>query len=804
MFNSNYSSSYKASNKAYIEKLREENSIHRTLETIKSKKLQNETNKRRRIASAKARAQEEAEEKRRQAILAQRRAELEEATARFQRGHRTYKLLQQRRHFSTDRLCSPPLLEDALRAIGSSPRNQNNTETTISQVKLASNSFRNTRNSKSLFEQQLEKHQQILQQQQQEQLVKFNSAIWKEINGDSKVCGVEEIEIDNKEDLNSSSSSLTSIDSLEQPTSSVAVKHSSLLNSTNVAVVTPNNHTTPPPSQDGDCLQSTEQHSPTYQQVVKELTFTTNNVEIKKESQVESMNVQHKDINNSPLTAIHNSNKITTAESIVKDRPQDIQVRVAEVKMKPNTEVVHLKHEEQSKSPPETSQNGKAAQHGLQSYPPNKYGARPLPQPPPCSEPPNNSPVEDKEDVDSVAEEIFPAKRRAQSATVRRQAKEDITEQPLKGILKKRPVQSAPLGKRGNTRGSTVKDSLEIIRGRGIDNLDLKQSKRNVHFATVLCEEAEFNEHLSTITRLTSNSTTSADKENNNANYMENNGSCNDHNTHQYSKIPKSTTSLKPKPPQGPPPAATIRRRIISANSTIPTSTSTYHDAKHTKPIRVQSAPPRTSVQGLYKSNKLERTPTDDEINWLWDRVRTCLQQKPEEAPKVSQKVVDGSSLMRAGTVQRISSARNPLQTQSAINRRKVNMEMLSAYSRKQPGGNIIVQERPNQFAPKCNSNVSESMAGFLAAEALTEQQHSVTESQLENALEQAKRQQFVHNQQRSATPTSLSVEEQKLRQSLERLDEKLKNYTNVIDGSVKITSFAPRQQQVYVSTKQI
>ncbi|CAD5118653.1 DgyrCDS7341 [Dimorphilus gyrociliatus] len=745
MFNSNYSSSYKASNKAYIEKLREENSIHRTLETIKSKKLQNETNKRRRIASAKARAQEEAEEKRRQAILAQRRAELEEATARFQRGHRTYKLLQQRRHFSTDRLCSPPLLEDALRAIGSSPRNQNNTETTISQVKLASNSFRNTRNSKSLFEQQLEKHQQILQQQQQEQLVKFNSAIWKEINGDSKVCGVEEIEIDNKEDLNSSSSSLTSIDSLEQPTSSVAVKHSSLLNSTNVAVVTPNNHTTPPPSQDGDCLQSTEQHSPTYQQVVKELTFTTNNVEIKKESQVESMNVQHKDINNSPLTAIHNSNKITTAESIVKDRPQDIQVRVAEVKMKPNTEVVHLKHEEQSKSPPETSQNGKAAQHGLQSYPPNKYGARPLPQPPPCSEPPNNSPVEDKEDVDSVAEEIFPAKRRAQSATVRRQAKEDITEQPLKGILKKRPVQSAPLGKRGNTRGSTVKDSLEIIRGRGIDNLDLKQSKRNVHFATVLCEEAEFNEHLSTITRLTSNSTTSADKENNNANY-------------------------------GPPPAATIRRRIISANSTIPTSTSTYHDAKHTKPIRVQSAPPRTSVQGLYKSNKLERTPTDDEINWLWDRVRTCLQQKPEEAPKVSQKVVDGSSLMRAGTVQRISSARNPLQTQSAINRRKVNMEMLSAYSRKQPGGNIIVQERPNQFAPKCNSNVSESMAGFLAAEALTEQQHSVTESQLENALEQAKRQQFVHNQQRSATPTSLSVEEQKLRQSLERLDEKLKS----------------------------
>lgn len=774
------------------------------MDSIKSKKLQNETNKRRRIASAKARAQEEAEEKRRQAILAQRRAELEEATARFQRGHRTYKLLQQRRHVSTERLCSPPHLEEALKAIGTSPRNHNNTEI-ISQVKLASNSLRNTRNSKTLFEQQLEKHQQILQQQQQEQLFKFNSAIWKEINGDSKVCGVEDIEIDNNEDLNSSSSSLATIDSLERPTSSLAVKHSSLLNSTNVAVVTPNNHTTPPQSQDGDSLPQPEQHSPTYRQVVKELSFAAENDDVKKESQVESINVQHKDINNSPLTAIQNSNKINTVESIVNDRPQDIQVRVAEVKMKPNSEVVHLKHEEQSKSTPE-SQGNKVTHHSLQSYPPNKYGARPLPQPPPCSEPPNNSPVEDKEDVDSVAEEIFPSsKRRAQSATVRRQTKEETTDPPLKGILKKRPVQSAPLGKRGTSRGSTVKDSLEIIRGRGIENLDYKQNKRNVHFATVLCEEAEFNEHLSTITRLTgSNSASRADKENNNihhssnqqrnpSNHHNSNGNNNNNfnfdnrqesygpngnqNTHRSTKIPKSTsTSLRPKPPQGPPPAANIRRRIISANSTIPSATNNHESNKHSKPTRVQSAPPRTSVQGLYKASKLERTPTDDEINWLWDRVRTCLQQKPEEAPKVSQRVVDGSSLMKAGTVQRISSARNPLQTQSTINRRKVNMEMLSAYSRKQPGGNIIVQDRPNQFVPKCTSNVTESMAGFLAAEALTEQHHSVTESQLENALEQAKKQQFVHNQQRGTTPTSLSVEEQKLRQSLERLDEKLKS----------------------------
>ena len=62
----------------------------------------------------------------------------------------------------------------------------------------------------------------------------------------------------------------------------------------------------------------------------------------------------------------------------------------------------------------------------------------------------------------------------------------------------------------------------------------------------------------------------------------------------------------------------------------------------------------------VYDSNgvRLDRTPTDDEINWLWEKVRTCLNRTPsadggealkanevKKSVSASQKLIDGNSL---------------------------------------------------------------------------------------------------------------------------------------------------------------
>ena len=59
-----------------------------------------------------------------------------------------------------------------------------------------------------------------------------------------------------------------------------------------------------------------------------------------------------------------------------------------------------------------------------------------------------------------------------------------------------------------------------------------------------------------------------------------------------------------------------------------------------TAPMLATESPSKRTIgnEPVYDQNgiRLDRTPTDDEINWLWDKVRTCLNRDPhrEDSPR--------------------------------------------------------------------------------------------------------------------------------------------------------------------------
>ena len=87
------------------------------------------------------------------------------------------------------------------------------------RTELQSHSLRQTSNSRSLFEQQLEQQQSLLLEQQKQSLHHFNTAIQKEMDKDVKLMGTEQDEIlDPEKEMSgriARSDSLSSVDSLE-------------------------------------------------------------------------------------------------------------------------------------------------------------------------------------------------------------------------------------------------------------------------------------------------------------------------------------------------------------------------------------------------------------------------------------------------------------------------------------------------------------------------------------------------------------------------------------------------------------
>lgn len=146
------------------------------------------------------------------------------------------------------------------------------------------------------------------------------------------------------------------------------------------------------------------------------------------------------------------------------------------------------------------------------------------------------------------------------------------------------------------------------------------------------------------------------------------------------------------------------QHNIYSAASNAPTTKSTisgHEPSGLNNTVEVERVPV-TQGDAVYDDNgmRLDRTPTDDEINWLWDKVRTCLskdqpgdssgktesnqhhvtssQHQQYNSSQVNTKYIDGNSLapqFRTQTRIAPSSSGSPT--------KKVNMDTLSTYGRR-------------------------------------------------------------------------------------------------------------------------
>ncbi|CAH1225967.1 CEP126 [Branchiostoma lanceolatum] len=233
----------------------------------------------------------------------------------------------------------------------------------------------------------------------------------------------------------------------------------------------------------------------------------------------------------------------------------------------------------------------------------------------------------------------------------------------------------------------------------------------------------------------------------------------------------------------------------------------------------------------IYSANglRLDKTPTDDEINWLWDKVRSCLNQRPDRsgmesaepastasAPKqdpsvsgsrqtaqMSQLTLDGGRLAGSEVVPKLRTMPRVggfSSTASPGGRRRTASDNSSASLRRnallqqrnqqrantlqkaptaqqvrvteisQPATGPIpsAQEPGNRPIGVTDSEVTESLAAFLEAEYMSDQ--PISEAEISAALDAMQ-----SRQTGQKAPSALSMEERRLLQSLDRLNQRLK-----------------------------
>nr|XP_033806307.1 centrosomal protein of 126 kDa isoform X3 [Geotrypetes seraphini] len=275
-----------------------------------------------------------------------------------------------------------------------------------------------------------------------------------------------------------------------------------------------------------------------------------------------------------------------------------------------------------------------------------------------------------------------------------------------------------------------------------------------------------------------------------------------------------SVTGILPSPSYNAPSYEAMKKTTFSVNST---------------PIIVpqDSSTPYTKRSPIYGENglRLDRTPTDEEISLLWNGVRNALAHKDHAAgdfhyfdghcnipystnvqssrPNISHVTIDGGSLLsnlRAASRMNGFFSSPPSGT-VAITRRKPtvdsneNKHRALLEQRRQIGSvtrrlaqhsqnsiyTVQINPFPSAVEPGQTMNgttdpeeVSESTAQFLLAENMVET--SAAEGEILTAMEsmQPNRQTMLLNKAQHLGISALSLEEQKLLQSLDRLNQRL------------------------------
>ncbi|OWF52465.1 uncharacterized protein LOC110447702 isoform X2 [Mizuhopecten yessoensis] len=273
--------------------------------------------------------------------------------------------------------------------------------------------------------------------------------------------------------------------------------------------------------------------------------------------------------------------------------------------------------------------------------------------------------------------------------------------------------------------------------------------------------------------------------------------------------------------------AAASNKSSVASNKNETNSHHQQPSVSHFPPSQGVGAGGKVYDTPVYDENgmRVDRTPTDDEINFLWDKVRTCLNRsgstavvepekaiqsneqhssQPRQAATMSSTYIDGAALgqiyntrvapPQAHTQPYTNPASHQRKPASASDqayarrygllqqRRQHNPNNLSKAPASAPSrefityhGPVMSNTEPQQGTTPLPPDASESMAAFMVAEQLTQQ--SMSDSQINVAMEEAQKRQQTNNNARpnQKVPSALSIEEKRLLESLDRLNEKLK-----------------------------
>ncbi|XP_006813634.1 uncharacterized protein LOC102809896 [Saccoglossus kowalevskii] len=312
------------------------------------------------------------------------------------------------------------------------------------------------------------------------------------------------------------------------------------------------------------------------------------------------------------------------------------------------------------------------------------------------------------------------------------------------------------------------------------------------------------------------------------------------------SSVPKSTKAKRsasagtirhapvPKPRAGP----KVQPALVATRNNIPSNNNgsnyaTMNGYSHTYPAPSHQDSDSPCEHATHNGERtrsytgigLDKTPTDDEINWLWDKVRTCLHSREgNNSSMASQRPTDIPQNRTAANVQKqtfdgrqlVANLRNPTtavngNADQATPLREGNIQRkVHKPSSSQTGNSYIrLLQLRRQNAQKANKilrhgvdakttaeygslqpyatidNVSESLQLFQTAEKLS-QHPDLSETEIAKALtrqQQAGVQTVSIPPHTRKAPSALSLEEQRIMQSLDRLNERLRIVT---DGTLQ------------------
>ncbi|XP_030850804.1 centrosomal protein of 126 kDa isoform X3 [Strongylocentrotus purpuratus] len=283
-------------------------------------------------------------------------------------------------------------------------------------------------------------------------------------------------------------------------------------------------------------------------------------------------------------------------------------------------------------------------------------------------------------------------------------------------------------------------------------------------------------------------------------------------------KTENVVTAIPPRPKSGNANSAKGKSSMQVKNNRFPNSQNSKQVVSDKDKVVANKAPV------IQNGIRLDKTPTDDEINWLWDKVRTCLHTREEGADLKNGPVTQTPNTRQSSSANqpqeqritanlrvappsnkpRFSQYNDTLRRQVIVPRYRTNSDsgthvqqtpvsqqrrphVRSSSASRANGqrGPELSQQGPGRSATVAqqynNADITESLMTFQQAEQMVQQ--NADDSDIVAMLDQQRPHHQAHHEQK-IHPSALSMEEAKVLESLDRLNARLKTVTADMNGS--------------------